>query len=435
MRILQVLHNYPPEFRGGVERAVEQSVAALVALGHKVDVLCGSESVAGEAQARVEQHQGVQVLRLIREDLFRTPADPFDPGIVPLYEQALGELRPDVVHIHHWWNLSDDLARRAVAMGIPAVLTLHDSFSSCSLFFRMPDGCTPCELPQSAAHCGPCLYSKFGVDESELGFLADLRATSFRAEAAAAAVVLAPSHAHALALARHSGISVPEILPLGTEPLLPLPPRGRAFPQGPLRVLHFGNLSKLKGVELLARAVELADPEGSAIELVLAGDVVESPLFTGRAHIAPRYSREELRALAATADVAVFPSLARETYGLVVDEALHLRLPLIVSNRGALSERIGARGFALSVDSPEPLAAALRSILADPTMLQRYAHAPAPVLETPQSHAAKLVRIYERARQAPLPTVDTQSGLLRRIERNRRRVHEIAALLQRLRGG
>ena len=141
------------------------------------------------------------------------------------------------------------------------------------------------------------------------------------------------------------------------------------------------------------------------------------------------------RALAAAADVAVFPSLARETYGLVVDEALHMHLPVIVSNRGALGERIGGRGSAVSVDTPEALAATLRSILADPGILQRYAAAAAPVLETPSSHAARLVGIYQRAMKAPLPIVDIQSGLLRRIDRHRRRVHEITELLQRLRRG
>ena len=435
MRILQVLHNYPPEFRGGVERAVEQSVAGLAALGHHVEVLCGSERVDSEAQAFVENHEGVRVVRLVREGLFRTPADPFDPGLVPLYEQALSELRPDVVHIHHWWNLGDDIARRAVASGIPVVLTLHDSFSTCSLFFRMPDGQTPCELPQGGGSCGPCLFAKYGVDQDELAFLAEQRAISFRAEVAAAAVVLAPSESHANALVRHSGIVMPEVVPLGTQPLEPLPREGRAFPDGPLRLLHFGNLSRLKGVEVLAHAVELADPTGEAIELVLAGEQVEADLFTGRARMVPRYSRDDLRALAAAADVAVFPSLARETYGLVVDEALHLQLPVFVSNRGALGERIGGRGSAVSVDTPEALAATLRSILADPGILQRYAAGAAPVLETPSSHAARLVGIYQRAMKAPLPIVDIQSGLLRRIDRHRRRVHEITELLQRLRRG
>ena len=38
-------------------------------------------------------------------------------------------------------------------------------------------------------------------------------------------------------------------------------------------------------------------------------------------------------------DLAVFPSLCRETYGLVVDEALHHGTPVVVPDIGALPER------------------------------------------------------------------------------------------------
>jgi hypothetical protein len=42
LRVLHVLHNYPPEFRGGVERTVESAVRTQRALGYDVHVLCGS---------------------------------------------------------------------------------------------------------------------------------------------------------------------------------------------------------------------------------------------------------------------------------------------------------------------------------------------------------------------------------------------------------
>ncbi len=435
MHILMVLHNYPPEFRGGVERSVEGAVAGLLELGHKVSVLAGSERTAMEPQVLRERHAGVDVWRLVREDIFRTPMDPFDGGLVPLYEQSLATIKPDIVHIHHWWNLGDDIGRRAVALGIPVVLSLHDFFTSCSLFFRMPDGVNLCEKKEEASSCGPCLFQRYGVDERELGILAAARARAFRAEAAAAGRVLAPSSSHARRLARFLSIAEPDVLGLPTDALAPLPEQGVAFPRGPLRILHFGNLSRLKGVELLAEAVELADPEGSAIELTLAGELVEGDLKLGRARHEGAFEHARLRTLASAADVAVFPSLAAESYGMVVDEALRLGLPVIVSECGALKERIGARGLAVNVDSARPLAELLKLLLREPERLASARTGAPGTLETARSHAEKLVGHYSAVRALPVPVVDIQTPLLERIERHRRRTAEMVALMQRLRGG
>ena len=435
MHVLMVLHNYPPEFRGGVERSVESAAQGLIALGHRVSVLAGSERTAAEPHVLRETHAGVDVWRLIRENIFRTPMDPFDGGLVPFFEQSIATIKPDVVHIHHWWNLGDDLARRSVALGIPVVLSLHDFFTSCSLFFRMPDGVTHCTEPEGARACGPCLYKVYGVDERELGTLATARARAFRAEVAAAACVLAPSRSHGRRVSRYMGIPMPTVLGLPTDELAPLPTEGTPFPAGPLRVLHFGNLSRLKGVELLVDAVEQADPSGSAIELTLAGELVDRDLRLGRARHVGAFDHEQVRTLAARADVAVFPSLASESYGMVVDEALRLGLPVVVSDRGALAERMGLRGLSVSVDSAEPLALLFKRLLEHPEMLAQARAASAGTLESARTHAEKLLATYESARKQRLPVVDVQTPLLERIERHRRRTAEMIDLMKRLKGG
>jgi glycosyltransferase involved in cell wall biosynthesis len=64
-------------------------------------------------------------------------------------------------------------------------------------------------------------------------------------------------------------------------------------------------------------------------------------------------------------DVAVFPSLCAESYGLVVEEALARGVPVVVSDRGALPERVRGGGIVVSVDAVEPLAQTLRELAAD----------------------------------------------------------------------
>jgi glycosyltransferase involved in cell wall biosynthesis len=437
MRLLQVLHNYPPEFRGGVERYVEGLAAGLLAGGHEVLVLAGSETRARRAEIREEELAGVPVRRLVRGPGLCNPVDPFEPELVRLYETVLAEISPDVVHVHHWWNLGDDLVRRAAARGLPVVLTLHDFFATCSLFFRLPDNVHPCDRAQEPEACAPCVGERFGIDGREVSFGVGLRRRAFVAEAHAARAVLAPSASHARALEEFLGAGVlVSPLPLGSEDVEPVIPVGPGPPAGPLRVLHFGNLSRLKGVEFLAQAVEAADPAGDRIRLVLSGGGLESGLETGRAVRTGPYDTAGLRVLASEADVAVFPSLARESYGVVVDEALRLGLPVVVSDRGALPERIGSRGLVVPAGDVAALAGVLRGLLDGPQNLRDLRSGSPGTLLTRKEHARRLAELYATCLGGASPVVDLERPLLERIAHGRGRITEILGFLARqARGG
>ncbi|NRA95918.1 MAG: glycosyltransferase [Planctomycetes bacterium] len=416
MRVLHVAHNHPPEFQGGVERYVENLCAGLRAAGWESSVLSGSEEYASEPSTTEEEWEGVPVLRLKSGPGLRNPVDAFDAGAARIYDRVLDDVAPDLVHVHHWWNLTDDLVRRAVARGIPTVVTLHDFFSTCSLFFRMPDDVTPCDLSQVTEHCVPCVTAHLPMEEVVAVEALRRRAGAFRAECAAAGAVLAPSRSHAERMREFlaTGLDV-ESIPLGSPALTSPDPVGTPFPNGPLRVLHFGNLARVKGTDLLVDAVRRADPEGTRITLTLAGQNVDD-LALAPARVLDEYDADGLRALAADADVAVFPSLARETYGLCVDEALRLGLPVVVSDRGALHERIGARGVVVSGGDVAALAGVLRDFLEDPGRLQSLREAPMPELPDAAEHARAVAAVYDRVRAVPCKEVDLDGPLLDRLE-------------------
>jgi glycosyltransferase involved in cell wall biosynthesis len=413
LRVVHVAHNFPPEFRGGVERLVESAALSQKAAGLDVSIVCGSERSKDEPTAETGDHCGVRTTRLYRGPAIRDPIDPFRADLAPLYEDFLRREKPDVVHVHHWANLGDDLVRRAVRNGARVVVTLHDFFTTCALYFRTPDGSTPCDLPQGPETCGPCVAARFHVGVEDVAGRVEMRRLAFLSELSAAAVATAPSEAHRAALLRFlpSPIDV-RVVPIGSSPIAPA---RRKKPDGRLRVLHFGNLCRLKGVETLARAVERADPEAKAIDLRLVGDLVESDLDLGRATRASGYDAESLRAEAEAADVAAFPSNARETYGLTLDEALRLGLPVLVSDRGALAERIGTRGRVLPAGDVDSWAAELRRLADDPSALDALrsgAHAP---LCDSDDFARRLIEIYDEVRDRPLPNVDLEDLMLRRL--------------------
>ena len=92
-----------------------------------------------------------------------------------------------------------------------------------------------------------------------------------------------------------------------------------------------------------------------------------------------RYDTDDLTALRGRADLAIFPSRAEETFGLVVAEARALGFPVLVSDRGALPERVGGAGDVVPAADPAALAARLASLLDAPATLATWIRAAAEV--------------------------------------------------------
>ncbi len=423
MKVLQLVHNYPPEFRGGVERAVENMVEALAVLGVESTVLAGSELSENVASVRSEVYNRIRVHRVVGGRLLRQPADPFRADLASLIDGVFRQERPDVIHVHHWWNLGNDLVRRAALHGIPAVVTLHDHFSSCARFFRLPAG-IPCGKPQDVSTCGPCLAPDNPLDDIELTARIGRRHSDFCAELAAAFSVMAPSLSHAARCeSAFPGLHV-KVVPLGSQPIAAA--QVHRF-DGTLRILHAGNLCRIKGVEVLCEAVRKAVATGAKLKLTLAGPCVESGMNLDGAELVGSYDHQALRELGSNHDVIAIPSLALESYSFALDEALQLGLPVMVSDRGALPDRLGGRGQVVAAGDVAAWANALTSWSTHVEQLERFRLASFPSLSAPSDHASIMSAIYEQARGFAPPRVSLEEGALSRLKHLEGRLADILA--------
>lgn len=117
------------------------------------------------------------------------------------------------------------------------------------------------------------------------------------------------------------------------------------------RIGYIGRLGKDKGVHVLAAALEGQLRDGQSLQLSIAGE----PRFVGGK--AAEHVRGSLAMLGthvsmlgwippadllSQVDVLVVPSVWPEPFGLVAVEAMSARVPVIVSNAGALPEVVGA---------------------------------------------------------------------------------------------
>jgi glycosyltransferase involved in cell wall biosynthesis len=407
VRVALACHNFPPEFRGGTERVVLALAGALGKAGDDVVVLAGSDEPWAGEDATVERGLGVEVLRLRRK-----PGEGY--GLVvrnlrlrDLVGRLLRERGCEVLHVHHWSTLSVQMGRRARALGVGVVATLHDMWTSCGRFFRRPPPGITCPTAAGREPCAPCAALSLDVPLPSLRRGIRHRDREIRRELRAAHFITAPSRFCADAVRSH----VPwagriEVIPHGLlEPVDKVPPRSPA-PGAPLRVGTFGNLVREKGILPLVEAAV-----GLPVELCLAGPFIEAAfereVLARAAALGVRLSRQGAYGAggdhpAGALDLAVFPSLCQETYGLVVEEALARGVPVVVSRLGALGERIGRGGMVVDPEAGA-LAAALGALVREPEALVSLRRGIPARFTTIGDAAEKYRELYRRAAAGTLP--------------------------------
>lgn len=415
MRIALVCHGYPPELVGGTERYVAALARELVRRRHEVVVFAGSIEWREQLQVARGEVDGVVVERVHRDDLYFDRWDKgYHPGVSAAWDAFLDRHRPQVVHLHHWIRLSTDLVTIAAVRGVPTVITAHDLYPSCPRVFRLvgDDGDQACERPMGPEPCTGCVPRWRFQSDAEIARLVGVYRADMRAELALSRVVIAPTAGHGEFLRRMLDFAAVPIrnIPHGTlAPVIrrPVPEPAAAR----LEVACWSHLHPLKGAHvLLAAARRCARPERLRIHLL--GAAVD-PVYEQR-----------LRGLAAGLDVvfhgafepadlqtlpmavAVLPSLCRESYSFIFDEAVRLGVPIVAAATGALRERANGRVLLFERNDPQDLARRLDQLVADPDLLRSMRAAPAPRLLEFEDHVDQLLPVYAEAIGLGAPEVD-----------------------------
>lgn len=379
MKVLLVVHGYPPELEGGTERHVQSLAQGLAAKGHEVVVLAGTLDWSPRLRRSSELVDGVRVVKIHRDDLhYERWNRLYHPGVSRLVAELIAEVQPDVMHVHHWLRLTGDLVRQGIVQRVPVVVTLHDFTPSCPVLHRiLPDG-TWCNTPTETAPCGDCLSGKHhpaGSRDDRVDARLELRRMDFHNELKLASRVFALSRSQMDRMRSVLGSDQPEIeiQPFVTAEKLRCSPN--PAPPPPLRVATFGRIGEFKGQHVLLRALSQCRHR-EHIELHVHGSFESKEyearlvsLATGcRVVWHGRYDYSDLEQ--AAYHLVVLPSIGHETYGLILDEARMLGLPSLVSNRGAYPERIGEGGEVFRAGDDADLARRLDRLFEEPARLE-----------------------------------------------------------------
>jgi len=132
MRVLKVIHGYPPDYNAGSEVYSQSLCHALVARGHQVHVFTREENpFAPDYALRREVDGDAEPLQLFKVNHPRSRDRYRHPEIDARFAEVLDEVRPKVVHVGHLNHLSTSLIQAAAVRELPIVFTLHDYWLMC----------------------------------------------------------------------------------------------------------------------------------------------------------------------------------------------------------------------------------------------------------------------------------------------------------------
>jgi len=393
-RILFVCHDFPPHRYAGLQNyalilAKEINSRGLAEVEVLHPVFRGDFK---KVEIQEDHFEGLKIFKLLK------PAnDPFTaktldhPQVAAEMDKFLEEHHYDLVHFHSFGQLSVSPTKIVEKHGIPSILTLHDCWLLCNFWHLVKPNLELCEGPDSPEKCANCQLDQHKVAGNREDYYPFFeKYQTDRAQAFAAALgrikkVFAVSKyiREKYAAYGHKGF---EVAPLGLPPVSPMPRRPR---QDKIRLLYVGQIQPHKGLHILIGALGQlpSDPVqlsvyGKSFDENYFGQMIEYINKAKNIDYKGSCDPKDLTTILAETDVVIIPSLI-ESYSLVTREAFQNKVPVIVSDAGALPEALehGKEGLIFKSGNQLDLAEKILQILKNPALIKEFSKNIGPVRE------------------------------------------------------
>jgi glycosyltransferase involved in cell wall biosynthesis len=409
MRILLVVHQFPPERLGGTEVYTLELARELAARGHQAAVFHRAPGPRGLVPAEWDR---VPVYRASGGPM--TPLSVFratfgEPTLEGAFLQALDQAKPDLIHIQHLMGLPVSIVEHIRQREIPVVLTLHDYWFMCANAQLLTNtDARLCDGPRlGGLNCGRCALARAGVPwlwpvAPGLVPVFLWRRQLLRHVLEVVDHLIAPSRFLAERMVQWGapGDRMSHVANgLDTHGVQPRT-GGR---EGPARFAFIGGLAPQKGVHTL---VEAFNQLGSEAKLEIYGDLDQFPDYVRQLRAAARspqisfggrLDRAGVWQVLSEIDALLMPSLWYENAPVVIQEAFAAGVPVVASQLGAMTEWVRHEEDGLLVPPGDVPAwrATVARLSENPDLLTRLAlNTPRPM--TISEHVERILELYQR---------------------------------------
>jgi glycosyltransferase involved in cell wall biosynthesis len=446
MKIVQVIHGFPPENMAGSE-VYTYNLARELMKRHRVWVFYRiADSSRGEFEMLRSDYDGIPVCKI--NNLFRTMStftETYRNDVIAgKFGEFLDEVKPDIVHFGHITCLSTTCISEAHRRRIPVVYTLHDYWLICprGQFVRRDLTLSPVQDDASCVQCmayqldidgghervhrvtgriKPGLYSSSISDRLLNAYHRHRARAFFRGQSRAMNQIQErTAHIKEMCAMVDQFISPSRFLKMKYVQF-GIPENKILYSDNGMRTGFFSGIKRLesdrvrfgfigsimptKGVHVLIKAFNRLS--GSLAELQIFGNVVE---YDGVEHYGdylknlvrnPRvsfmggYDNRRIGEVLAQVDVVIVPSVWYENSPLTIHEAFLAGAPVIASETGPLKELIrdGHNGLLFEMGNDADLARKMEMLISQPARIKALAKNIGS-LKTIQENAAEIESLY-----------------------------------------
>jgi glycosyltransferase involved in cell wall biosynthesis len=434
LRILIVVHGFPPTHSAGAERQAERTALWLARNGHDVEVFTAESVSQPGFEMRTDEQDGLVVHRISYD--VKESKDPFrklydNPQVGEALRGILNERHFDLVHLVSGYLFGGQVIHTVQSVGIPLVITLTEYWFMCTRLNLIQATGALCSGPESDEKCmrclmedkrryrlpaqsAPALMDAFWSVAQRLPFATEMtqavseRRQVLRKALDAADLVVSPSRylinkfaEFGYDTARYQFIRQGLTTPRGSKPQ-PIPRHDDC-----LRLGYIGQIKYHKGIDLILDAVILLMESGYNVSLDLWGSETEDPEYVAsmKERSAPysairwngRYIGAKVWDVLAGVDVLLVPSRWYENSPTVILEAYEMGLPVVATNLGGMAELVehDRSGLVFTLNSVEDLHHQLLRLFTEPDLLDRL-RAGIPHVKTIEEEMQEMMEAYQQ---------------------------------------
>jgi glycosyltransferase involved in cell wall biosynthesis len=401
MKICLISNLYPPDVIGGAERYVEKIVKKLKddSIENKIVIITTSQKFL--LKPKIEKEGNVKIYRIWPFNLYSLTTkrnynflikliwhliDLFNPFAYFIIKKILKKEKPELIHLNNLAGLSFSIFKVIESLKIKTILTIHDYYFICPYANLV------------------CPLTGWRFKKSTPFFCRWYRKIIKKIIDGKINLVLAPSK-FAINIFEENGFFInvkKEVLPLGIEKINEIKDQR----EDQFIILYVGQLSFHKGVHLLIEAVKNLKLGNKKIKLEIVGD----GNFKSELKKMAKNNKEiifynqlpfdQIKKKYQQANIVVIPSLAPETFSLVMFEAMANGKLVVASKIGALSEYIkdGENGLLFEPGNVNHLKEILEMVINQPKMIKKIGENAIKFAQnfTFQKHWERLKEIYKK---------------------------------------